>query len=93
MQTDTMRFTMLREFRNGHKFFADGEHPGRVAVADQSGFYPNETDDGILWLTRVQMMDDGGFCLVVYDEQGMEFLSPCGRDEFKWALDKTNPRA
>ena len=91
MDTATFtRFNLVRHFRRGHKFFTDGERPGWLAVADQSGDYPNETDDGVLWLSRVQMGDDGGCNLVVFDEQGMEFFSPCESDEFKWAYDYLN---
>lgn len=32
----------------GHKFFAAPD--GRIAIADWSGDYPHQTDDGVLWL-------------------------------------------
>jgi len=82
------RFNLVRHFRRGHKFFTDGEHRGELAVADQSGDYPDKTDDGVLWLSRVQVGDDGGYNLVVVDEQGLEFFSPCEKDEFMWALNR-----
>lgn len=44
-QWKTLR--MPREMQ-GHKFFADQD--GRIAIADWSGHYPHETDDGVLWL-------------------------------------------
>lgn len=34
---------------SGHKYFLD-KFSGKYAVADGSGYFPNETDDGILWL-------------------------------------------
>lgn len=33
----------------GHKYFFS-EKEKKYAVADGSGYYPNETDDGVLWL-------------------------------------------
>ena len=36
-------------FDGGHKYFFD-ENEKEYAVADGSGYYPDETDDGILWL-------------------------------------------
>lgn len=44
-----------------HKWFRD-DRTGRIAVADYSGHYPDETDDGVLWLdtTRpVSIRPDG----------------------------------
>lgn len=34
---------------DGHKYFRD-RATGRVAIADWSGDYPQQTDDGVLWL-------------------------------------------
>lgn len=34
---------------SGHKYFLD-KLSGRCAVADGSGYFPNETDDGVLWI-------------------------------------------
>jgi hypothetical protein len=34
---------------DGHKYFLD-KLSGKYAVADGSGYFPNETDDGVLWL-------------------------------------------
>lgn len=36
-------------FKGDLRFFID-DASGRVAVADQSGVYPEQTDDGILWV-------------------------------------------
>ena len=44
-QWKTLR--MPREMQ-GHKFFANED--GRIAIADWSGHYPHQTDDGVLWL-------------------------------------------
>jgi hypothetical protein len=46
-----MKWTPLRipKVDRGHKFFRD-QDTGRVAIADWSGDYPHQTDDGVLWL-------------------------------------------
>jgi hypothetical protein len=36
-------------FSCGHKYFLD-KNSKKYAVADGSGYFPNETDDGVLWL-------------------------------------------
>lgn len=50
-QWKTLR--MPREMQ-GHKFFADPS--GRIAIADWSGKYPHQTDDGVLWLDPSRAM-------------------------------------
>ena len=35
--------------KNGHRLFMD-ESNGKVAIADNSGHFPDQTDDGALWL-------------------------------------------
>jgi len=49
-------------FRDGHKYFRcrRGDTPGGIGVADQSGHYPHETEDGVLWLDqqRPVLVDD-----------------------------------
>ena len=57
----------------GHKFYRAPD--GRIAVADQSGEYPEDTDDGILWLDTERLIgDDGDIPLV--DEQGNKSWTP-----------------
>jgi len=43
------KWRRVKVFKGGHRFFVD-EHTGRMAVADDSGRVPDETDDGVLWL-------------------------------------------
>lgn len=50
-QWKTLR--MPREMQ-GHKFFANED--GRIAIADWSGHYPHQTDDGVLWLDPSRAM-------------------------------------
>lgn len=45
------RWKLLRKCYRNHKWFEDMES-GRLACADDSGHYPHQTDDGILWLNR-----------------------------------------
>lgn len=51
-QWKTLR--MPREMQ-GHKFFANED--GRIAIADWSGHYPHQTDDGPLWLDTSRAMN------------------------------------
>jgi hypothetical protein len=43
------KWTLIVAAPNGHRFFKD-ERSGRISIADDSGTYPDETDDGVLWL-------------------------------------------
>lgn len=45
-----MNWTMIRQpaYMQGHKFFRSDK--GDIAIADWSGRYPEDTDDGTLWL-------------------------------------------
>lgn len=51
MQWKTLR---LPHEMQGHKFFSAPD--GRVAIADWSGDYPHQTDDGVLWLDNSRPM-------------------------------------
>lgn len=51
MQWKTLRMPLNME---GHKFFAAPD--GRIAIADWSGHYPHQTDDGVLWLDPSRAM-------------------------------------
>lgn len=42
-------WTKLFSIRGGHKYFRD-EITKRIAVADNSGSTPDQTEDGVLWL-------------------------------------------
>ena len=41
-------------FNDGHRYFerTQGKDRGRIGIGDQSGFFPDETDDGVLWLDQ-----------------------------------------
>lgn len=40
---------LIFKVRRCHKWFRD-DRTGRIAAADYSGDYPDDTDDGVLWL-------------------------------------------
>ncbi len=43
------RFVPIIKSETGHSYFRDRD-TNQIAIADQSGDYPDETDDGVLWL-------------------------------------------
>lgn len=43
------KWTKIFSIRGGHKYFRD-EITKMIAVADDSGSTPDQTDDGVLWL-------------------------------------------
>ena len=57
MTTDSNVWTLITEMHDGHRLFKtvpsktvqDGARL-LIAIADQSGGWPHETEDGILWL-------------------------------------------
>jgi hypothetical protein len=77
------RFKFLFSVHQKHKFFEDREHPGRIAVADRSGWFPNQTDDGVLWLDRDRIItrfgdpDDERWHLPLFDDKGRKLFTPC----------------
>ena len=71
----------------GHKYFRDLNDPGlRIAIADDSGEYPNLTDDGILWLDTEQTIKgprypERSFCVHLLDEDGNGTSTPATAEE------------
>lgn len=51
---------LVMQVEDGHKYFLD-RGSGRIGVADQSGYFPHQTEDGVLWLdkTRSVRVEDG----------------------------------
>ena len=43
------RFACILKSETGHSYFRDRD-TNQIAIADQSGEYPDETDDGVIWL-------------------------------------------
>ena len=93
------RFKFIKAFRNGHRFYTDGE-TGRIGVADQScersvGRFgtPEDTDDGILWLdfSRVPEYQHTGwgehfsFPIIKAEANGLNsYSTPCSESEYDW---------
>lgn len=44
------RWELIKRFPGGFKFFKDKANEDRIAIADNSGYYPDQTDDGILYI-------------------------------------------
>lgn len=60
MQAELDRWQFLFSVTGCHKWFRDSN--GKIAVADYSGHYPNQTDDGVLYLDtekRIVISRDG----------------------------------
>lgn len=52
------RFKLLfKEKGYGMRFFSDSRAPGRIAVADNSGPTPDQTDDGVLYVDPSRPME------------------------------------
>jgi hypothetical protein len=56
------KWTKLFSIRGGHKYFRD-EITKMIALADDSGSTPDQTDDGVLWL-------DFQRCVTIYTDPG-----------------------
>lgn len=67
-----------------HGVFRD-RHSGAYAIADDSGHFPDETDDGVLWidLNRPILLDNWAR-LPLVDEQGEESVTPITPSEALW---------
>ncbi len=64
------RWELVLKIRGGHRYFREvvsGEPTERLAVADQSGKYPDDTDDGVLWVNRRKIREMGGLAISEQD--------------------------
>ncbi len=62
-------WTLLVHCSRGLKFFRSN-FSGKIAVADSSGYYPDQTEDGVLWLDTsarpvIDESDNGSMRLVL----------------------------
>lgn len=55
----TAQWRLIHSFKGEHKLFADDSQGGRIAVADRSGYFPDQTEDGILWLDTTRSVEIG----------------------------------
>lgn len=65
-------WTHLFGKKGDHRYFRAED--GRIAIADDSGRYPENTDDGVLWvnITRPIRAWDDYFSIPLFDENGKE---------------------
>jgi hypothetical protein len=89
---------------DGHKLYQDTE-TGDYAIADNSGRHPDETDDGILWLTMNQKLElDMGqqgrpwVSVKLTDDDGRKSMTGTNldgalflADKFKWTVTLVSP--
>lgn len=74
MDAPVGKWTTVRTHRqNGHAVYRD--NAGRIALADNSGHFPENTDDGIMWLDTNAVIEVGDqHCrLSVRDTKAAEF--------------------
>lgn len=88
-----MTWTKETQLSDGHRmFFTDNMR--KVAIADDSGRYPADTDDGVLWLDfdrplelgpdiAIPVMGDGGPRWTASNPQTIICLSV----EFEWVVE------
>lgn len=71
----------------GHKFFRETE-TGRIAVADNSGHYPHQTEDGVLYLdeTRKIGFTECSYILPLVTPDGRATHTPIGRSNLTWII-------
>lgn len=54
------RFTRICKLRGGHTLFTDNDNPDKgVAIADESGGAPDQTDDGVLYVDVKRIAERG----------------------------------
>jgi hypothetical protein len=80
------RFEYIWKAPRGHKFFEDNTN-GRLAIADDSGDRPDQTDDGVLWVDQrrpVRETRDGSMLLPLLHEDGSQSATPADANEVLW---------
>jgi hypothetical protein len=85
-ETDMERFKYIWKAPRGHKFFEDTSN-GRLAIADDSGDRPDQTDDGVLWVDPgrpICATRDGGMTLPMEAEGGALSVTFVGASEALW---------
>lgn len=88
MRPQTRRWQYLgRASRNTHKFYRETA-TGRIAVADLSGQYPHETDDGVLYLdeTRKIALYDEGYGLPLVKPDGSACWTPLTKAQLVYVI-------
>ena len=60
--TTITEWRKILQFKGGHRYFRDRRN--RVAIADDSGATPDDTDDGVLYLDRDRPVVIGQSCSI-----------------------------
>lgn len=58
----TSEWRLVLKFADGHRYFRDARN--RIAIADDSGATPDDTDDGVLYLDRSKPVVIGNSCSI-----------------------------
>lgn len=83
-----MKFKFLHRVPGGHKFFKCPDE--RIAIADDSGDWPDQTDDGVLYVnlhkTPTPSRDGSYWNMHLIDNKGEACSSPIGYKELLFLL-------
>jgi hypothetical protein len=81
------RFEYIWKAPRGHKFFEDTTN-GRLAIADDSGDRPDQTDDGVLWVDPsrhvCEVREGGCMLLPLIREDGAKSVAVANVSEALW---------
>lgn len=71
--------------KGGHRIFQSRVQPDKWAIADNSGYYPEDTEDGVLWLDftrplRVAVEAQVLKASIPVTKRGEEYTTPAGAD-------------
>lgn len=78
-----MQWKFIRGFNRSHRYFRDEDN--RLALADDSGRTPDQTDDGVLYVDKLRQIDyDGMFSVPIINQKGMENTTPATEEEAIW---------
>jgi len=83
---DGYTWVLVKSVPGGHKFYRN-EANGRMAIADRSGRYPNQTDDGVLYVDKnrpISISHDGYVCLPILNEAEQEYHTVIDIDQAVW---------
>lgn len=75
METTETLWRHVRGLPDGHRLFKLEDRDWIIAIADESGATPDQTDDGVLWLDMHRPLEAGpsGHCLIpLIDAKGGE---------------------
>lgn len=75
------RWKLVLAIKNGHRFFRSAAE-NRIAIADDSGHYPEACTDGILWLDQSRPIQAGdGFGIPMVSPGGQRYSTAASAEE------------